>query len=399
MKKILIKAICFFIPIRKYRTEFKKKMKDWIGGDAASKVQKNAKGNALVSYMKDSMLLSDGDKNLMYHTNRWENREIANIFFELGYNVDCIDANVAFYPKKKYDVIFDIGDKLVRLEKSLKPGAVKFLHLTGSWWKYNNVEEQKRLDFLEQRRGVKMTLERVGENNEAAIEAADICSLVGNEHTLNTYPEKYRNKIKLINLTGSELSRVKQPGEYYPAEKEFLWMGGAGPVHKGLDLLLEVFSKHPEWKLNVMSKISRKGRFYELYKKEMFELSNIKFHGLVMPSSEKFNEIAGRCFAYVNPSCAEATSTATVTALSYGLYPLISRDNGFDLPDGAGMYLDDCTPAGIEKAISAVWKKPEAEVVEATATVQKITLEKFSRQQFTDTMREFIEINLQKYGA
>ena len=167
-------------------------------------------------------------------------------------------------------------------------------------------------------------------------------------------------------------------------------MGGAGPVHKGLDLLLEVFARHPEWTLNVMSKINKKSKFYQLYKKELTVFPNIHFHGLVMPSSEKFGQIVSRCFAYINPSCAEATSTATVTALSVGLFPIISYDNGFTLPEGCGMYLDKCSVEEIEEAIRRLWLKNPEEVRCEIGKVHQMTLKNFSRENFRRNMQKYL---------
>lgn len=391
MKKIWVKLVCFFVPIKKYRKRLKSFLKDRLGGEAASMRHPQAKGNVLVSYMKDSLLLEDDDTRLKYHTNRWENREIARIFYDFGYNVDCIDFNVAFRPKCQYDIMFDIGGRFDEFEKFLKPGAIKMLHLTGSYGCYNNARERERMAYLERRRGIRLPPERVSnEDGDGRLEAADVCSLVGNDHTLNTFPKRFHSKIKLVNLTGSQLRRVKTPSEYYPWEREFLWMGGAGPVHKGLDLLLEVFARHPEWTLNVMSKINKKSKFYQFYKKELTALPNIRFHGLVMPCSERFGQIVSRCFAYINPSCAEATSTATVTALSVGLFPIISYDNGFTLPNGCGMYLDKCSVEEIEEAIGRLWLKNPEEVRCEIRKIHQMTLKNFSRENFRRNMQKYL---------
>lgn len=391
MKKFWVKLLCFLVPVKKYRKRLKNLLMDKLGGEAASALHPRAKGNVLVSYMKDSLLLKDNDIRLKYHTNRWENREIARIFYALGYNVDCIDFNAGFRPGRQYDIMFDIVGRFDEFEKFLKPGALKMLHLTGSYGCYNNSRERERLAYLERRRGIRLSPERVScEDGDGRLEVADVCSLVGNDYTLNTFPKRFHSKIKLVNLTGSQLRRVKTPGEYYPREREFLWMGGAGPVHKGLDLLLEVFARHPEWTLNVMSKINKKSKFYQFYKKELTAFPNIHFHGLVMPSSEKFDQIVSRCFAYINPSCAEATSTATVTALSVGLFPIISYDNGFTLPEGCGMYLDKCSVEEIEEAIGRLWLKNPEEVRREIRKIHQMTLKNFSRENFCRNMQKYL---------
>ena len=400
MKKFLVKLICFFIPIKQYRKRCKVFLKNWLGGDVASLHNPKAKGNVLISYMKDSALLNDDDVRLKYHTNRWENREIARIFYELGYNVDCIDFNCNFYPRKQYDIMFGICGRFDEFKDFLAPDALKILYLTGSYGPYNNEREKERLEYLQQRKGIKLGLEREIEAGEdGRISAADVGLLVGNEHTLNTYPKRFHDKINLIKLTGSLLSTVKAPNAYYPKEKEFLWMGGAGPVHKGLDLLLDIFAKHPEWTLNVMSKINPQSKFFKLYKKELTQLPNIHFHGLVMPSSEKFEKIVSRCFAYISPSCAEGTSTATLTAMLVGLYPIISYDNGFTLPQGCGIYLDKCSLEEIETAIAELWQKDKSEVCEQIEQVQKMTLKNFSRENFHNQMLQFLSEQIQQHFA
>lgn len=139
-----------------------------------------------------------------------------------------------------------------------------------------------------------------------------------------------------------------------------------------------------------MSKINKKSKFYQLYKKELTAFPNIHFHGLVMPSSEKFGQIVSRCFAYINPSCAEATSTATVTALSVGLFPIISYDNGFTLPEGCGMYLDKCSVEEIEEAIRRLWLKNSEEVRGEIGKVHQMTLKNFSRENFRRNMQKYL---------
>ena len=116
-----------------------------------------------------------------------------------------------------------------------------------------------------------------------------------------------------------------------------------------------------------------------------------------MPSSEKFEKIVSRCFAYINPSCAEATSTATVTAMSVGLYPIISYDNGFTLPKGCGIYLDKCSLDEIENAIASLWQKDKSEVCEQIEQVQKMTLKNFSRENFHNQMLQFLSEQIKQH--
>jgi len=399
MQIFLVKLICFFVPIRKYRKKIKAKLMANIDSGVTSLKHNHAKGEVLISYMKDSALLKDDDQRLMFHTNRWENREIARIFHDMGYNVDCIDFNRKFIPHKQYDIMLDIEGRFAEYAKWLKPNTLKIFHSTGSYGPYINQREQERLDYFYQRHSISLPVERVfNADMDEALENADVCSLIGNEWTMNTYPQKFHDKIHLVGVTGSFLNKIKNVNEYYPKEKEFLWMGGAGPLHKGLDILLEIFARHPEWTLNIMGKINPKSKFYKIFKKELTQLPNVHFHGLVMPSSGKFQDIVSRCFAFVNPSCAEGMSTATVTALSVGLYPIISYDNGFTLPDKCGIYLNKCSVAEVEEALLKIWNLDKNQVEHEIAIVQKYTLDNFSRKCFRQNMEAFLSQQVSLYS-
>lgn len=350
---------------------------------------KKAKGTVLFSYLKDSVLLKDDASELNFHSNMWESREIARIFNSLGYNVDAINYDdFDFVPKKKYNIIFDIYKNIGDLK--LPKDCIKILHLTGSYAKYNNEQEKKRRDYLFKRKEVNLPIERYADINivDKSLGVAEIITIVGNSHTVKTFPDKYQNKIDCIPVTSSKLKFIKEEKDYLPKEKEFLWLAGFGAVHKGLDLLLDVFSQHPEWTLNVVGSVENEKDFVNSFKKELYETPNIKYHGFLSPSSDEFINITKKCFCYINPSCAESTSTASITALSVGLYPLISYDNGIDLPNGCGIYLKDCSIEEIENAIEKIITTEEKDIKKQIKDTQEYILKTFSRENFTKIMTE-----------
>lgn len=351
----------------------------------------NSKGYVLVSYLKDSIFLEDNDPALNYHTNQWESREIARIFNRLGYEVDVINYdNFNFKSLKEYDILFDIHKNLHHMQLPQK--CKRFYHLTGSYAKYNNIQEKKRRDYLFERKNNALSIERYGDEDimDLSLKAADLITIVGNSHTINTFPEEYRPRINPVPVTSSKLAFTKKETDYLPKEKEFLWFAGYGAVHKGLDLLLDVFSKHSEWKLNIIGPVEEQKDFTFLYKKELYETPNIKYHGYLSPSSSEFVNIVKKCFCYINPSCAESTSTASVTALSVGLYPIISYDNGITLPENCGIYLKDCKIAEIENSIEKLMKLQDKEIESQIQKTQEYILRKFSRENFTEIMTSII---------
>ena len=54
------------------------------------------------------------------------------------------------------------------------------------------------------------------ELHELSIAQADACTLIVNQHTLETFPEKYRSKIQTVPISASPVLRPKQVGNYVP---------------------------------------------------------------------------------------------------------------------------------------------------------------------------------------
>lgn len=360
------------------------------------------RGRVLFSYLDYPISLDDNNVKLKGHSNRWESREIVRIFNRLGYVVDVIGwENKSFYPSTDYNVVFDIYTNLQRMAPFLLNDTAKILHLTGSYGYYHNNAEIKRVKALEQRRNVLCTPKRLVphlELYERSLQIADYCSLIGNEHTLSTYPEKYRNKISRVTVSASKLDYVKSIEDYLPSKKEFLWFFGGGAVHKGLDLVLEVFVANKNLTLNIIGNVSREKDFFKIYKHELTELPNIKLHGFLWPNSGKFLKLIKDVFCFIAPSCSESTSSAVATCLQLGLFPIISRDTGVTLPDGCGIYLDICSIGEIEMAVFKTYKMADERLKEEIYLCQNFAMKEFSRERFSRDMTNFITriLGLQK---
>ena len=59
----------------------------------------------LLSYITNPFRISPNNSRFMHHSNKWECREMANIWLKHGYYVDVIDwDNTQFFPKRNYAV-------------------------------------------------------------------------------------------------------------------------------------------------------------------------------------------------------------------------------------------------------------------------------------------------------
>lgn len=356
------------------------------------------RGRVLMSYLAGGVHLPDGHPGLMTHSNLWESREIARIFSRMGYDVDVIAwDDHRFVPKADYDVVFDIDANLQRLAPLLPERAVRILHLTGSYGPFQNAEELARVAAFEARTGKLYSPKRLlrwVELSERSLRLAHQCSLLGNAATLSTYPEAYRDKISLVPVSGSFLDQVRDGAAIRAAAGgEFLWFYGAGAVHKGLDLVLEAFANHPEWTLHVVGEAPEEPDFKRACS-ELLARPQVHLHGRLVPGSAAFREKLDRVFCFIAPSCSEGISPAAVTCLQFGLYPILGRRNGIDLPAGCGIALDDVSPASIERAAMAAQALSPEEVVLQTCRCQEMAMQTFSREAFSRAYHQFLETML-----
>jgi hypothetical protein len=364
---------------------------------------RHLRGRALLSYIRESVLLEENDPILDGHSNRWESREIARILVHLGYRTDVIDYNDGgFRPEHEYDVVLDIHSNLQRLAPFLPRETRRLLHITGSYPGYSIRKELERIACLEKRRKALYTPKRVVDSVffDRSLELAEACSLVGNEWTLSTFPERYQKKITLIRVSASQLGEGVLARRRVDLERrEFLWYFGAGLVHKGLDLVLEAFVQEPDLTLHVVGPVRDEPDFVQIYRSELFHTPNIKVHGYLAPSSSEFENVIKSCFCLIAPSCSDATSAAVVTALQAGLYPIISRDTGITLPDGCGTYLEEVTIDNIrESARKAKARNGEA-LEKQICEVQKWAVENYSRSAFRADMEGFLRRQLGTIGS
>ena len=73
-----------------------------------------------------------------------------------------------------------------------------------------------------------------------------------------------------------------------------------------------------------------------------------------------------------------------------GLYPLVSHNTGIELPEGSGMYLDNCSIDEIEKKVEQIYSMDSKELTRQINETQKFALKEYSREKFTENMDNFL---------
>jgi hypothetical protein len=351
------------------------------------------KGTVLVSYLSQPLAWKPGDRRFFGHSNFWECTEIVRIINDLGYSVDIISwYDSKYVSNKKYTAVFDIYTNLLRYGTG---SSLKILHLTGSNPRFSNSAEMQRIADVMERRGVLLKPRRQIKEEEIKlfeqnVESADLITIFGDQVTVGTYPENVRHKMQFIPVTGSFLPKMRDP-RTAKFGQEFLWYGGFGSVHKGLDLVLEVFSRHPELTLHVVGPYLKEKDFIRAYRHELTNSRNIVTHGFLLPSSGRFRMLTELVKAFILPSCSEGISPAAVTCMQYGILPVVSINCGLDVDDSMGIRLHTCSIHEIEKAVLSLCDTPDDKIRRMTINAQEYALNNYSRKAFSATMRKNLE--------
>lgn len=364
------------------------------GGSGAAVLLPEGKprGTVLLSYLKGP-LLGDPADPLSGHTNRWESREIARILTTLGFAVEAIDyIETEFVLDKDYAAVIDIALNLQRFAAILPPDCIKILHMTTGYPRFSMAAELARVAAFEARTGRLYAPKRLTpwpDLLDRSLAAANHVSLLGNDETLSTYPAAHRDKIRCIPVSGSFLSHVRAPDELTPAKRQFIWFAGPGAVHKGLDVVLEVFRKRTDLTLHIANDLGAEPDFVAAYR-DVLAQDNIVYHGYMNAAHPSFAALLKDVFCFLSPSCSEGISTAAVTCLQFGLFPIVSPETGVDLPPGCGLTLADCAPDTIAAAMDEALSLDEGLLRRQTRICQSYAHKLYSRAAFHDAMTDFL---------
>lgn len=352
------------------------------------------RGNVLLSYDTTPFLSPSGTKYLS-HSNQWECAEVARLFLERGYAVDVIKwDNVVFQPKKKYVFVIDIHQNLARLGSTLHPSCIKIMHVTAKHWLFQNKAEYERLFDLQKRRGVTLLPRRIvpPANN---IEGADYVTILGDSLTQETYA--YAQKPFFSIPISATTTFDADPGkkDFARCRNGFLWLGGGGAVLKGLDLVLEYFSKHPEYQLTICGSIKAEPDFEKLYFRELYETPNIKTLGKTNIASEAFAKAVHESIALIFPSASESQSGSVVTAMHAGLIPIVSKEAGVPVLD-FGITLESNTVFAIENAIKNITSESNEKLSERAHKAWENARSNYTKEAFTEAYSKAVDSILKK---
>ena len=346
-----------------------------------------SKKSALISYV--TAPFKQGSGSTLF-THAGVSKLMVRALHELGYTVDVIEwNNTVFIPRKDYQLfIGHAGQNFERITEKLDRSCPKIYFSTGTYWQEHNRAEKARFDALEQRRGVRLPYDRwINDSEERANEIANGIICLGNQIAKESY-QKFPVVYCLNNATYQAGTKAVERN-HEAGRKNFLFLSSEGNVHKGLDLLLEVFSS-PDIQGVAELTVCQKLRpdFHALYRRELENTPNIHFVGHLDLQSTLFQEIAQKCSYIIHPSCAEGQPGAVLDGMRYGLIPVLTRENHIDI-ESCG-FLIPASVSGIASEVRRLSCLSVEECRRLAVKTQEIVSVNFSEERFFDEMKNSI---------
>lgn len=372
IKKYILICIGVIHPKRSFNLDYR---------PSAHKIAKLNK-SALLSYIGNFDEFNENDSKYYHHIKYWRSSELIKILNELGYLVDVIDyRDVSYKPRKKYDLFIGHGGiNFIPIAKLLRIQA-KIIYLsTGAYWKFHNTQEALRFYELEKRRNFSLKPDRrIIHSEEKALSLVDGIIGTGNRFTRKTYSQ-YASVIMVNNCVLYEPQVLKSLKDFERGRTQFLYFAGGGNVHKGLDLLLEVFTKL-DFHLWICTIIDEE--FNKLFRKELSEYDNIHNLGWVNTGSETFEEIVRTCNFIILPSSSEGGVQSVVECMNQGLIPIVSEECGIDVGD-CGYIFPNCSVTEITNVVKQVVALSNQECLNLSEKIKILVKTDYSKLNYSN---------------
>lgn len=362
----------------------------------------NKKNGKVLLYNKTEEYYLKGMFQDHSHPNNWESYEMGKIFNKLGYVVDVIDRTADLDDIKKikdeYDLFLglgagDSGQYFSDIAERV-PRAKKVLYAMGPEPDLSNKITKARHDYFRKRHPNIPVRDRrliCNVDTKRLYENVDEIITIGNEFSLGSYAHlgKPIHKVYLSTYHGLFINIEDLAKK---DKKKFLYFGGNGNITKGLDLVLEVFSKHGELELLIGAPNSEED--FNAFADPIISSSpNIKRLGFVDVAGDLFSEVTENCGYVIMPSSSEGCATSVTTCMRRGLVPVVTRESGIEWVEKFGYLIPDGTIESVEKTVIQIANTSQEEFKEKVHETYresfKYTTESFARS-FEDIIKKIM---------
>ncbi|HLF56336.1 MAG TPA: glycosyltransferase [Thermoanaerobaculia bacterium] len=347
---------------------------------------------ALLVYLPRAFLIPDDDPAFLRHSNLRCCQIMAAELGELGYIVDVVNPrHISFRPRYDYDLVLGERRDWGRTERRFRKDAVRVFLATTMNHIVHNENIRRRHERLVARGRPPVSLRRVYSEELPAVWASHALVGVGNSFSLDTWRRGFAGPLYSFDNCGLRAGVLAEESrDFESARRHFLFFASGSQMQKGLDLLLEVFSRHPELDLYVCSRFESEPDFCDCYRQELFETPNIHALGWTAVESPRFFELLRRCAFVVYPTCSEGQAGSVVHCMHSGLIPLVTRETGIDT-DGFGVNFADDSLEEIERGVVEASEQPVDWLRERTEATRSVARTRYTEEAFRRRWRAILE--------
>jgi glycosyltransferase involved in cell wall biosynthesis len=324
------------------------------------------------------------------HTNNLRSYRLALLLAERGYVVDVVSNRLDRLPSNRvYDAVVGMG-KLTRDLAAAHPPTTKKIYITtGLANAVATGNEAARLADVNRRRRCRLRPRIVAKVTTDNLDAFDAFACVGNAFTAATHR---RPGVRTFSFNNMPIRTFSPPRRVLrEVRHRFMYFASAGQVLKGLDLLLEAFSRRPDLDLVVCGRFAAEKKFVRCFRRELNGRPNIHPVGdEQVVGSEAFLDICGSCAFVILPSAAEGQPGTVVDCMHSGLIPVVTPQCGIDLDD-FGFLIERPSSGAVERVLRRICETPVDELERRGAATLEAAREQFSVQAFEQRWREIFD--------
>lgn len=361
----------------------------WNAGGARGR---HRTGRALLVYLPRAFRLRENSAAFVRHSNLRRCRTMVAVLDELGYVVDVANRrDDSFRPRRDYDLVisekFDWGVDRARFGAQTRHAFLA----TSMSHALHNVNLRRRHERLAERGRPPVVSRRIYRERLPALDASNALIAIGNAFTAGTWRGAFAGPIHAFDNTAVHGGAVVPgPRRLETARRHFLFLASGTQIQKGLDLLLEIFPRHPDLHLWVCSGFETEPEFVAAYRRELYETPNVHAVGWVSLAGPEFTALLERCAFVVLPSCSEGQAGSVIHPLHSGLIPLVTRESGVDTAEHGITFAGDSI-AEIERVIVDVSRRPPESLAEMAAGARRVAQTRYTEDAFTRRWRAIVE--------
>ena len=335
----------------------------------------------------------------IHHTNAIEAKMIMECLDERDYRVDIIYYDTTKKIKyQNYDLIIGMGKGYINSLGKCKKDAIRLYLATGAFFLYANANEIERWIELGIRKHIPLeAINRLEKNDDpikavASIRESNAILVDSDGWSATTYDIFQKPIFKLGAIAFNYYKYSDFNRNIQKAKCNFLCITGQGFIHKGIDVLLEVFSEREDVSLYIIGPPDK--AFIDMFSYELNK-SNIYYGGFIDLKSLEYKNIAEKCAFSINASCSEGCCTSILSSMTTGLIPILSKYESVD-DFGFGIRIDEINVEKIDLAIDYAIRLPDEEIIERMNSIAK-QAENYTEKKYKERVNDALISILGQY--